>query len=77
MRELTDSERLEIAMSLLSDNDIEIYAAECAKLEQGKATDPAAYGFHDVPAECEDLECKDCPLSMAERKVRECPYLDD
>ena len=93
MKELTDTERLEIAMSLLGDEELDRYADICEKREAGcpdgiceacqlvecpyTSTNPEAHGFHDTPAECEDLECKDCPLSMAERKVRECPYLDD
>jgi len=34
MKELTDTERLEIAVSLLSERDLDAYETECAKLEQ-------------------------------------------
>lgn len=72
-KELTDAERLEIAMSLLSERDVDEYARQCSEREQ----DPQANGFHDTPAECEDLECRDCKLDTEERLNRECPYLDD
>ena len=35
-----------------------------------------ANGFHNTPAECEDTECADCPISDEQRKQRDCPYLD-
>lgn len=34
MRQLTDTERLEIAMSLLDDEQIDTYAEQCTELEQ-------------------------------------------
>ena len=34
-------------------------------------------GFYNVPAECEHLECCECPLTDAKRKERDCPYLDE
>ena len=34
MKQLTDTERLEVAMSLLDDEQIDAYADACAELEQ-------------------------------------------
>ena len=34
MKELNDSERLEVAMSLLDDEQVDAYAEQCRELEQ-------------------------------------------
>lgn len=38
---------------------------------------PQAHGFHNVPVECEDSECADCPLNSFDRKALDCPYVDE
>lgn len=85
MKQLTDSERLEIAMSLLGE---EVYANICRKRKLGcldglceaclvaecaypDPSDSEANGFHNVPVECENRECKDC---MPSDVVEGCPY---
>ena len=73
MKELTDAERLDIALALLSDRDVEEYEKLC----ELRALEPERNGFYDIPVECEDLECADCAFDSNERKRRECPYLDD
>lgn len=94
MKQLTDTERLEIAMMLLSEHeDLDQYAAICRKRELGcpdgccqacqmaecpypDPSDPQANGFHSVPAECEDVECKDCDVDDWARRELDCPYVD-
>jgi hypothetical protein len=34
MKQLTDTERLEVAMSLLDDEQVDAYAEQCAELER-------------------------------------------
>lgn len=34
MKQLTDAERLEVAMSLLDDEQVDAYAEQCSELEQ-------------------------------------------
>lgn len=36
---------------------------------------PEAHGFCDVPEECEDSECAECPLDILDRAKRDCPYI--
>jgi 3-deoxy-D-manno-octulosonate 8-phosphate phosphatase KdsC-like HAD superfamily phosphatase len=71
MKQLTDTERLEVAMSLLSERDVEIYAQRCKELE----LDCEYNGFYNVPAECENLECSECALNDHTRLGRDCPYM--
>ena len=85
MKQLTDTERLEVAMSLLDDEQVDAYAEQCAELEREGIPlgmkplleqDPEANGFHNTPAECESSECGDCCLSEYDRNAVDCPYVD-
>ena len=85
MKQLTDTERLEVAMSLLDDGQVDAYAEQCAELEREGIPlgmkplleqDPEANGFYNIPAECEDEECKDCCIVDTERRKINCPYVD-
>ena len=72
MKQLTDSERLEVAMSLLDEHQVDDYANRCAELEH----QPERNGFHNTPAECEDRECDACRLSDQAKLTLDCPYVD-
>lgn len=72
MKKLTDAERLEVAMSLLDERQIDKYANRCAELEH----DCKRNGFYDVPAECEDFECSACLMVDAWKRKVGCPYVD-
>ena len=74
MKQLTDTERLEVAMDLLTGQQRERYQLNCETLEH----QPERNGFHNTPAECEDWECKDCRLDADTRAYLgiDCPYVD-
>ena len=75
MKRLTDTERLSIALKLLSEHeDIGEYTRLCEEREQ----DCERNGFHNVPAECEDYECSHCPLyyDAIGKKQIGCPYME-
>lgn len=72
MKQLTNTERLEVAMSLLDEHQVDEYAVRCSELER----DCERNGFHNVPAECEDVECADCPFDLNAQISRGCPYVD-
>ena len=72
MKQLTDSERLEVAMSLLTDEQVDEYANRCAELER----DCKHNGFYNVPAECEMFECRNCIMRDEERRITGCPYVN-
>lgn len=72
MKELTDSERLEVAMNLLDDEQVDEYAQRCAELEQ----DCERNGFYNAPTECENEECSECNLSDEIKRKIDCPYVD-
>lgn len=74
MKQLTDTERLEVAMNLLDEYQVDDYANRCVELEQ----DCERNGFHNTPAECENKECNECELD-ADTRTRlgiDCPYAD-
>lgn len=86
MKQLTDTERLEVAMSLLDDEQVDAYAEQCAELEREGIPlgmkplleqDPAANGFHNTPAECENFECSNCTMTDQNRREIDCPYVDE
>lgn len=70
MKQLTDSERLEVAMMLLDERQVDEYAERCAELEQ----DCERNGFYNVPAECEGLECAKCQVDEQTMEDIDCPY---
>jgi len=72
IKKLTDTERLEIALSLLDDEQGDEYAQRCVELEHGCERN----GFYNVPAECEDEECAKCSIKDEERRKIDCPYVD-
>lgn len=72
MKQLTDSERLEVAMSILSEWQVDEYAERCRVLE----LDCERNGFHDVPTECEDFECATCEADENWMRGHDCPYVD-
>lgn len=72
MKQLTDTERKDIALSLLSEHDIDEYARLCKEREQ----DCERNGFHNVPAECENIECNDCGRDDDWRESVGCPYME-
>lgn len=71
MKQLTDAERLEIAMGILDERQVEEYACRCVELELSCEHN----GFHDIPAECEDRECRGCELDDDARFDINCPYM--
>lgn len=100
MKKLTDAEKLEIAVNLLSNFELTTYSEICEMREKGcpdgdcfmcqlvecpygtpyykgDKTNPEAHGFHNTPAECENLECADCSLSLENKRKIDCPYLED
>lgn len=72
MKQLTDTERLEVAMNLLDEYQVDEYANRCAELEH----DCERNGFHNVPTECENRECDGCTMWDALRRDIGCPYVD-
>ena len=73
MKQLTDAERLEIALGLLSEHeDIDTYYKLCSEHEQ----DCKRNGFHNVPVECEGRECNKCTMTKHGRLAIDCPYGD-
>ena len=72
MKQLTDSEKLSIAVPLLDGRGLMEYANRCRELEQ----DCERNSFHNVPAECEDKECMDCDIAHAEQVILGCPHMD-
>lgn len=86
MKQLTDAERLEIVMSLLDEQQVADYAEQCAELEREGIPlgmkplleqNPEANGFHNVPAECENFECRNCIMTDRNRRAIGCPYVDE
>ena len=73
MKQLTDTERLEVAMSLLDERQVDEYADRCNELEHGCERN----GFHNIPAECEDFECRNCTMTNRGRRAIDCPYVDE
>jgi len=72
MKQLTNAERLEVAMSLLTGQQCERYRLNCETLEQ----DCKRNGFHNVPAECEDFGCHLCEADDDTMRIVGCPYVD-
>ena len=72
MKQLTDAERLAIAVPLLDGRGLMEYAEQCKELEQ----DCERNGFYNTPAECENQECDGCLLSEYDRRAIDCPYMD-
>lgn len=72
MKQLTDAERLEVAMGILDERQVDEYADRCKELEQ----DCERNGFHNTPAECEDRECDTCKLYDQVKRDLGCPYVD-
>ncbi len=73
MKQLTDTERLEVAMSILSEWQVGEYAAKCYELEHNCERN----GFHNTPAECENFECRNCTMTNQSRREIDCPYVDE
>ncbi len=72
MKQLTDAERLEVAMSLLDKRQVAEYAVICKALE----LDCERNGFYNTPAECENEECNRCTRGDAFKRKLDCPYVD-
>lgn len=72
MKQLTDAERLAIAVPLLDGRGLMEYTERCSELEQ----DCEANGFHNTPAECEGRECNSCTMTKHGRLAIDCPYGD-
>ncbi len=72
MKQLTDTERLAVAVSLLDKRGLEEYEEHCYEWE----TDCEANGFYNVPAECENFECRNCTMTDQSRREIDCPYVD-
>ena len=74
MKQLTDLERLGIAMSLLGNGvKRDTYFKLCSKLEQ----DCERNGFYNVPEECEGFECSNCTMVNHSRHEIDCPYVEN
>ena len=76
MKQLTDTELKEYAVSLLDKQGLEQYEQFIAEHDQKLRQDPEANGFYNTPEECEDSECKDCVLLDDVRRAIDCPYVD-
>jgi len=76
MKQLTDTELKDYAVSLLDKQGLEQYEQFIEEHEQKMKQDPEANGFHNTPAECEDYDCQHCPLlgDADKRREIECPY---
>lgn len=77
MKQLTDSELKEYAVSLLDKQGLEQYEQYIIDREYELEQDCEANGFHNTPAECEDSDCEACTLNTGARQVIDCPYLGD
>lgn len=78
MKQLTDSELKDYAVSLLDKQGLEQYEQFILDREVELEQDCEANGFHNTPTECEDFECAHCPLYYDEtgRKQIGCPYVN-
>ena len=72
MKQLTDTERLEVAMGILTEWQVDEYAGRCYELKH----QPERNGFHNTPAECEDRECDTCKFYDQVKRDLGCPYVD-
>lgn len=72
MKQLTDAKRLEVAMNLLDEQQVDDYANRCSELEHNCERN----GFHNTPAECKNLTCRECLIKDMERREIDCPYVD-
>jgi hypothetical protein len=72
MKQLTDAERLEVAMGILDERQVNEYAERCRELEQNCERN----GFHNTPAECEPFDCCQCPFGDRGKEQLSCPYVD-
>ena len=70
MKQLTNTERLEVAMIILDERQVAEYAAMCEALEQDRERN----GFENTPAECENWECNQCSCDDVTRRKLGCPY---
>ena len=73
MKQLTDAERLKIAVGLLGKRELDNYERICLEHEQ----DCERNGFYNVPAECENYECNECTINDKWRREHDCPYVED
>ncbi|MCK5615777.1 hypothetical protein KAR91_78665 [Candidatus Pacearchaeota archaeon] len=76
MKQLTDSELKEFAVSLLDKQGLEQYEQFIAEHDEKLRQDPEANGFHNTPAGCEGLECNICEASNKWKLKVGCPYVD-
>jgi len=76
MKQLTDAELKDYAVSLLDKQGLEQYEQFIQEHEQKLKQDCEYNGFHNVPAECEDYECADCPFDLGQDNHPDCPYVD-
>ncbi len=70
MKQPTDAERLEVAVSLLSERDVDVYAERCKELACEHN------GFYNIPEKCEGYECHECTVLDTVREMLDCPYLE-
>ena len=78
MKQLTDTERLKIAMGILDERQVDEYANRCAELEQDEeqARDITDVVVTQRPIECEDEDCAKCRIEDGERRKIDCSYVD-
>lgn len=77
MKQLTNTDLKEFAVSLLDKQGLEQYEQFIEEHKQKTKQDPEANGFHNVPAECEDLECAECGRDDDWRESVGCPYMNE
>lgn len=77
MKQLTDVELKEFAVSLLDKRGLEQYEQFILEHEQKLKQDCEYNGFYNTPAECEDRECKGCISRDVYRREIGCPYVDE
>ena len=75
LRKLTDAEVKDVAVNLLGKCELE----EFERIISEREHDCARNGFWNVPIECEDWECNECPITndVALRDRLGCPYVED
>lgn len=71
MKQLTDAELKDFAVSLLDKQGLGQYEQFIEEHEQKMKQD-----CRNVPAECEDVGCRDCPFDPNAQVSRGCPYVD-
>lgn len=77
MKQLTDTELKDYAVSLLDKAGLEQYEQYILEHDAKLKQDCEYNGFYNVPAECEPFECCQCPFGDRGKKQQGCPYIEE